>query len=185
MGSWLIQNKPSYKKKLAVALFVLIFCSLQSFLIEFLQLFVPPRTTSLNDIIAQILGTIFGIILWLWYGQSITFWTKNIISEHHPRSLAEKALIGYIVALIFFSVIPLDLTISPVEIYHKWKEGRFILIPFNGDYGSFNKFIYDILTDIILFIPIGFLSAKTLKIPVNIRPTPSLIIFQQSSKVFI
>ena len=163
MGSWLIQNKPSYKKKITVALFVLMFCSLLSFLIEFLQQFFPPRTVSQNDILAETAGAIIGIIIWLWYGPNLTIWAQGVISEHRPRSLAEKSLIGYIVALTFFSVFPLDLTISPVEIYHKWKEGRFILIPFDGDYGSFNKFIYDILTDIILFIPVGFLSVKTAK----------------------
>ncbi|MDL1968393.1 MAG: VanZ family protein [Deltaproteobacteria bacterium] len=165
MGSWLIQNKPSYKKKFTVALFVLIFCCLLSFMVEFLQQFFPPRTVSQNDILAETSGAIIGIILWIWHGPNLTIWAQGVISGHRPHSLAVKAIIGYIIALIFFSVFPLDLTISPVEIYHKWKEGRFILIPFNGDYGSFNKFIYGILTDIILFIPIGFLSGKTLKNP--------------------
>lgn len=165
MGSWLIQNKPSYNKKFTVALFVLIFCSLLSFLIEFLQQFFPPRTVSQNDILAETSGAIIGIILWIWYGPNLTILAQGLISEHRPHSLAAKALIGYIVALIFFSVFPLDLIISPVEIYHKWKEGRFILLPFSWYYGSIEKFFYDIFVDLALFIPIGFLSGKTLKIP--------------------
>jgi glycopeptide antibiotics resistance protein len=147
--------------KVLDTLLVLSFCCFLAAVIEFLQNFFPARTVSLNDIIAETAGAGIGVVLWLWLGRRFTAWAQSVISEHRPRSLAEQTLYGYIVALIFFSLFPLDLTISPVEIYHKWKEGKLVFIPFTGAYESNWQFFYDIFTDIALFIPIGFLAGKT------------------------
>ena len=161
MGVWFRQIRPRYVKVLDTLL-VLSFCCFLAAVIEFLQYFFPARTVSLNDIIAETAGACIGIVIWLLHGQRLTAWAQGVISEHRPRSLAEQALYGYIVALIFFSVFPLDLTISPVEIYHKRKEGKLVFIPFTGAYESSWQFFYDIFTDIALFIPIGFLAGKTI-----------------------
>jgi glycopeptide antibiotics resistance protein len=161
MGVWRVRCRPRHLKVLDTLL-VLSFCCFLAAVIEFLQNFFPARTVSLNDIIAETGGAGIGVVLWLSRGQRFTAWAQSVISEHRPRSLAEQTLYGYIVALIFFSLFPLDLTISPVEIYHKWKEGKFVFIPFTGTYESRWQFFYDIFTDIALFIPIGFLAGKTI-----------------------
>ena len=135
MGVWFRQIRPRYVKVLDT-LWVLSFCCFLAAVIEFLQIFFPARTVSLNDIIAETAGAGIGVVLWLWIGQRLTAWAQSVISEHRPRSLAEQALYGYVIALIFFSLFPLDLTISPVEIYHKWKEGKLVFIPFTGPYES-------------------------------------------------
>ena len=162
MGVWVRQIRPRYVKVLG-ALLVFSFCCFLAAVIEFLQNFFPARTVSLNDIIAETGGAAIGVVIWLSHGQRLTAWAQSVISEHRPRSLAEQALYGYVIALIFFSLFPLDLTISPVEIYHKWKEGKLVFIPFTGAYGSSRQFFYDIFTDIALFIPIGFLAGKTIR----------------------
>jgi len=45
-------------------LFVLLACTGLSVVIEFTQIFFPPRTVSLNDIYAEALGTFIGVSLW-------------------------------------------------------------------------------------------------------------------------
>lgn len=166
MGIWYEQPRSWYAKIMG-GMLVFLFCVLLSAGIEFIQTFFPPRTVSLNDIVAETAGAGIGIFLWLWRGQRLTGWAKSIVSEHRPRSLAARLLYGYVTALIFFSILPLDLTISPVEIYHKWKEGRIVFMPFSGNHGSTGQFVYDILTDIAVFLPVGFLSGKAEKSPLG------------------
>lgn len=166
MGTWCGPTQSWYVKAAGYIL-VFLFCSLLSIGVEFTQTFFPLRTVSLNDILAETAGAGIGILLWHWRGPKITTWAESIISERRPRSLAESMFYGYVVALLFFSIFPLDLTISPVEIYHKWKEGRVVFVPFSGNHGSTGQFIYDILTDIALFVPIGFLAGKIRKNPPN------------------
>jgi glycopeptide antibiotics resistance protein len=54
---------------------------------------------------------------------------------------------------------PLDLTLSPVEIYHKYREGRVLIIPFGylqtDPFGAVSKY----LTTVSYFLPAGLLLA--------------------------
>ena len=54
-------------------------------------------------------------------------------------------------------MLPLDLTISPIELYHKWAGGRVVLLPFGGLKGSFSERLYETLTDLLIWVPVGFL----------------------------
>ena len=64
---------------------------------------------------------------------------------------------AYLAVLLGFSLLPLDLTMSPVEIYHKWADGRVILIPFAGLTGDLSERIYECITDIGIWVPVGVL----------------------------
>ena len=74
-----------------------------------------------------------------------------------PDNLAVKLLPGYLFLLILVHVMPLDLTISPHELYHKWKEGRVIPIPFTTDYGGWMHGITKNAWTIVYFFPLGLL----------------------------
>ena len=52
------------------------------------------------------------------------------------QSRLSQLLHVYLLVFFVFSVLPLDLTISVVEIYHKWNEGRLVLLPFGGLKGN-------------------------------------------------
>src|SRR5262249_24853970 len=112
LGTWL----------LSVFWIVLLFALSVS--IEFTQIFFPPRTVSQNDIQAETLGAIFGPILWLLAGQILTAWVRKTWNSMNQFGQAALWLPGYLAILVFIHVMPLDLTISPVEVYHKWKEGK-------------------------------------------------------------
>lgn len=47
-------------------------CSGFSCLLEFLQLYFPPRTSSLDDIVAESIGAVVGIVLWVAAGRRLT-----------------------------------------------------------------------------------------------------------------
>ena len=61
--------------------------------------------------------------------------------------------------LVFFgfSVLPLDLTLSPVELYHKWTDGRIILMPFPAHKDGVAQTIYKYASDLIVWTPLGLL----------------------------
>ena len=125
--------------------------------IEFTQIFFPPRTVSLNDIIAETLGTIIGIALWWSTGRRVMAWLAGWSEAHTPTGTTQRLLYGYLFLVFGYSVLPLDLTISVVEIYHKWREGKVLLVPFSAHYDSGAQRAYALLADTAIWIPAAFL----------------------------
>lgn len=140
-------------------LFVLLACTGLSVAIEFTQIFFPPRTVSLNDIYAETLGAFTGISLWWAIGAPVTRWYLGWRAVEGPTDLAQRLLYGYLFLLFGYNLLPLDLTISPVEIYHKWHEGRIALIPFTNGQAEFAQRFYGFLTDVLIWIPAGVLAS--------------------------
>jgi len=132
-------------------------CILLSILIEFMQVFFPPRTVSLNDILAEGIGAGIGIIAWRLVGPALLRWLPEWRAQQGASSLCERILWVYLAGLFFYNLMPLDLTISPVEIYHQWKEGRVVLIPFGFSVKDTAQLIYDLTTDIVIWIPVAVL----------------------------
>jgi glycopeptide antibiotics resistance protein len=125
--------------------------------IEFTQLFFPQRTVSQNDIAAETLGGILGVACWWGFGDRLMAWYAGWHQERKPAALAERAAWLYFAVVIGYSVLPLDLTISVVEIYHKWHEGKVNLIPFADLPGDPAHALYQIVTDALLWVPMAWL----------------------------
>ena len=98
-----------------MSLLVLVAALIVSIFIEFLQIWFPPRSPSSKDILAQIIGTLIGIALWWRYGVGLCHWLKEAWMARGQTRLAEKLLWIYLAGLFFYNVLPLDLTISPIE----------------------------------------------------------------------
>lgn len=137
--------------------FVLLCCVGLSAGIEFTQIFFPPRTVSLNDMIAESIGAVIGIALWWLTGANVARWLAGWSQAHAPAGAAERFLYVYLFLLFGYSVMPLDLTISVVEIYHKWQEGKVLLIPFSAIYKTGAERAYALLADVAIWIPAAFL----------------------------
>ena len=125
-------------------------------MIEFVQIYFPQRTVSLNDLLAQWAGGLLGIILWFLLGGRISHWVRSLWQEHAQDRLAVKILFGYLVFVVIYQLLPFDLTISPVEVYHKFKEGKIALVPFRQ---TVVMVPYTLGTKIAIMIPVGFLFA--------------------------
>jgi hypothetical protein len=52
-----------------------------------------------------------------------------------------------------YGVLPLDLTISAVEIYHKWADGKLVLMPFSALPADPAQAVYELMTDVLLWLP--------------------------------
>ncbi len=101
-----------------------------SALLEFLQLYFPPRDSSLNDIVAESIGAVLGIALWIAAGRPLTRGARSAWSETEGDGTAARLLIAYLVVLALIQVFPPNLTLSPVELYHKYKAGLVRPVPF-------------------------------------------------------
>ena len=98
--------------------------------IEFTQLFFPQRTVSQNDILAETLGGLIGVLVWWGTGRRFVDWLQSWQHTHSRAALAERLAWVYLAGVLVYNVLPLDLTISLVEVFHKWREGKVNLIPF-------------------------------------------------------
>lgn len=127
--------------------------------IEFTQLFFPQRTVSQNDILAEGLGGIAGTALHFFAGAKAQAWLDGFWRAQQSQDRASILLRSYLLILLVFNVMPLDLTLSPVEMFHKWKEGRVIFIPFYGLKDGWAITLYGLLTDLLIWAPVGALWA--------------------------
>jgi VanZ family protein len=143
--------------KVSAAILVLIICVSLSIAIEFTQIYFPPRTVSQNDIFAEAVGSVIGVILWWRAGASYLNYIERLGMATGTQSVSEKVLWAYLALIFGYSLLPLDLTISPVEVYHKWASGKVVLIPFSALPGTAIEFIYEILTDVVIWIPVSML----------------------------
>lgn len=132
-------------------------CLALSVLIEFLQVYFPPRVVSLNDIVAQALGTTIGLSVWWAFAPAVERWLHELPLARGRSSLAQQVLAAYLVLLFAYSLLPLDLTISPVEIYHKWREGRVLLLPLAARSAGWAAAAYEYISDVAIWIPVAVL----------------------------
>ncbi len=153
-GTW--WSRRLWWNLLAVPLVIACAVSL-SLAIEFTQLFFPPRTVSINDLIAESLGALIGVFAWWIAGPKILTWLRSWRAESEPASVWTRLLVAYLALLIGYSLLPLDITISPVEVYHKWHEGRVVLIPFSFVFKEPLEALYGLTTDVLIWIPVGAL----------------------------
>ena len=156
---WLgvLWHRSSLVLKLLASFAILILAVALDVSIEFTQLFFPPRTVSLNDIYAETLGACAGIALWWVYGETISAWLDRWISSKGSTGTVERWLQLYLFGLFAYNLLPLDLTLSPVEIFHKWREGRVILIPFSYAFANPQQAVYGLISDVASWMPVAFL----------------------------
>lgn len=124
--------------------------------IEFTQLFFPQRTVSQNDIFAEALGGVLGVLAWWSLGDKVMAWYDSWSRARAPAALAERLAWAYLAAVFAYNLLPLDLTISVVEVFHKWREGKLNLIPFAGLPGDPAYALYEVATDALIWAPLAF-----------------------------
>lgn len=136
-------------------------CSALAIGVEFIQIYFPPRNPSFNDIVALSGGALVGSLLWYGRGEFLLNFLSGLYHSRRSASVFAQLFWGYALLCVFFQVLPLDLTISPAELYHKWKSGRVVFIPFSKLPPFFWQGFYDLVTDIVLFMPIGFFAVRS------------------------
>lgn len=125
--------------------------------IEFTQLFFPQRTVSQNDIFAETLGGVIGVLVWWGLGGRFIDWLQSWQHTHARAALAERLAWVYLAGVLAYNVLPLDLTISLVEIFHKWRDGKVNLMPFGRLPDDAAYALYEVATDALIWAPLALL----------------------------
>lgn len=105
--------------------------------------------------VAQAIGTVTGIGLYLLAGQSVDAWLAEFISEHGPEDRMQWVLHAYVVGFMGYSMLPLDIAMSTGELARKFDSDRIEIIPFSYAYESLWHATYSYSTQVFLAIPIG------------------------------
>jgi len=148
------------RRIIASAAVLLVLAALSGTL-EFTQLFFPPRTVSINDIIAESVGAAVGVAAWWLWGQRVVAWLDGRQRTRGHFDIASRILWGYLAILFGYSLLPLDLTISPVEIFHKWRQGRMVLTPFAFLSKLDARGMYEVVSDVAVWVPVSLLLVAT------------------------
>ena len=134
-------------------------CVLLAIAVEFAQLFFPPRTVSLNDLLAELLGAGLGIALWHSTGERLVrLWDEMQTGGRHGT----RALIAlYTAAYLGFSLFPYDFLVSATELAQKLaspgRSGLFTTESCGGLLGCGTKLFSEVLTA----APLGAFLAMT------------------------
>lgn len=111
---WLLGMRLEQPIQYLVLIPVLLICLSVAVAVEFTQIFFAPRTVSINDLIAETLGTFGGILLWAvarW--RMLLMWSA--FREGGRRSLL-AVIAAYILGYVALSLFPFDFVISLQEL---------------------------------------------------------------------
>ena len=148
-------------RRFLMAPLVLVSCVASSVLIEFLQLWFPARVSSMGDITAQGFGALVGLVLWLVLGQSTVQWLRTFTRYQRPADKIDWLLKAYFVALVIYSLWPLDFTLSPGDLVRKYEKGGIVLVPFASARWDL-EYALALASDVAVFFPVGMLAAVPL-----------------------
>lgn len=143
--------------------------------IEYLQLFFPPRTVSLNDLLAEGLGTALGTLTWFMAGRRIAAMWERFI--HGGASSLRALLALYAIGYLGLSFFPYDFLVSGAELGAKFaKPDSFSIGPGLACGSSFTCGV-KLLVEALLVLPFGILLALGWRTPhrPGTAPAPSPI----------
>ena len=144
---------------------------------EFTQFWFPRRTTSLNDILAQSIGACIGMACWLGFGLRATAWLRRFFSGYTTVSDWRISLLRlYAVGLLVYMVMPMDFVISPEELRHKFQRGGVVWVPFTSGFENVFVMLWQVVVDVILYIPIGVMMRVDWAVPGKLRPLPRALV---------
>jgi VanZ family protein len=130
-------------------------CVALSVTIEFTQQFFPPRTVSLNDLIAEVLGAAAGIILWWTSGQRLRRLFELVMAQ--GRGAAYAGAVLYSTAYLVFSLFPFDFLISAEEFSRKLAGDYFSWLPSSSRCGEGLRCGAKLMAEAVAVAPLGFL----------------------------
>ena len=145
----------------AAGVFMLPACVVFSAAVEFAQLYLPDRTCSGLDVVAQVLGAAAGMTVWVVAGRWLTEEFRKAAIGASPAS---QFLVAYLLLLGLNQMLPLDFDSSPADAYRKFRDGGVNPIPFSefhslaGD--SFYKRIATVIQLAGLYIPLGLIASR-------------------------
>lgn len=133
-----------------------------SVLVEFIQIYVAPRTVSKNDIISESVGIIGGALIWIRWGSWLSQGLQRFLLK--GRISCDTLLLLSSLAVITYSLLPFDFFISMDEILYAIEHKGFPLLEMFTGSDSFQLSVHVFLVVILEFIItiiLGFIAFRT------------------------
>lgn len=124
--------------------------------VEFAQLFFPPRTVSINDLIAEFLGSILGAVFAARWSDRFRAILSTLTGN--PDRLLARLLKAYAVGYLAFSLFPYDFLVSISEL--EWKlhsNGWGWLAATEPMRGSIAFSLAKLFTEALAVVPLGLI----------------------------
>ena len=123
---------------------------------EFLQVYTRERIVSRDDVVAQTLGCIIGVVCWAIAGDRLTAWFRTASDRSRGDRLA-RALSAYVVAWVFVNLAPFDLTVDLGTLNQRYRRGLISLVPLAGLEGHAWSWAWDAFAAFLSAMPLGLL----------------------------
>lgn len=157
LGSFSRLNHPVARS--VATLFVLCFCLSLAVAIEFTQLFFPPRTVSVNDLIAETLGTLLGVGLWHGFGRYLMKLYQRMMSGGFLSINA--GIVFYVLIYLALSFFPYDFVTGQTELEVKLASSNDALImSLEACAEDVPRCLVKLLVEILVLLPLGMLLAR-------------------------
>ena len=118
-----IAARRSAAAQLLLSSVVFMTCTALALGVEFTQLFFPPRTVSVNDILAECIGSALGITVWHWWGGALGRLWRDM--QHGGNAAIRAAAVFYVLAYLTLSLFPFDFLVSAQEFSDKLAAGGY------------------------------------------------------------
>lgn len=113
----LARHTTSTPARLLAGLLALVFSVALALAVEFVQLYFPQRTVSLNDVYAECIGGSVGAAVAVWWGPSIRRLALVLAGSAHLTPA--RAGVLYLALYVVYSLFPYDLLLSSQEVANK------------------------------------------------------------------
>ncbi len=117
----LARHATSVSARLLAGLLALAFSVALALAVEFVQLYFPQRTVSLNDVYAECIGGFVGAAVAVWWGPSIRRLALVLTGSAHLTPA--RAGVLYLVLYVAYSLFPYDVLLSGQEVANKLDSG--------------------------------------------------------------
>ncbi len=137
----------------------LLFCLGLAVTVEFVQLFFPPRTVSLNDLLAEGIGSLLGIGLATIWGERFRGFVADMARDH--AQLSTRMLKAYAFAYVAISLFPYDFLLSMAELTAKIQSGAWGWFIAPGTWhGGLGLSVAKPLGEALATAPLGYLVCR-------------------------
>jgi VanZ family protein len=135
---------------------VLVFCLALAVAVEFTQLFFPPRTVSLNDLIAETIGTVIGVLGWHFFGAYFSDLYRHLLRG--SLLSVQAAIIFYLLIYVALSLFPFDFVTSFAELNTKLAHGHdTVVLPLDVCGAEPLRCGVKLLAEMLVMLPLGLL----------------------------
>lgn len=136
-----------------------------SMLVEIAQKWSAGRVASVDDVIAQAIGAVIGIVAWIVIGERFVIRWAASDRMQTKEGRWEQVLWVYLLGVLVLSVLPVGMPVtSPKQLYDRVRDGHLSLLPF-ADGTNWEKLVRDVVVGIVLFIPAGVWAAISWRRP--------------------